>query len=73
MECTVQCESFQEGIVKERTQLRTGSLAGAASIHVVSAQGIADGDVILVGTPGLDGCERAVVGAVANETRLAPG
>ncbi|MCT2077508.1 hypothetical protein [Dietzia cinnamea] len=70
MAYTVQCESFQEVIVKERTQLRAGSLAGATTLTVVSAQGIANGDVILVGTPGLDGCERAVVSAVASETQL---
>ncbi|WP_440220924.1 hypothetical protein [Dietzia sp. MNB45] len=37
----------------------------------MSAQGIANGDVVLVGTPGLDGCERAVVETVTSETQLA--
>lgn len=67
----VQCESFQELIVKERTQLRVGVLVGGASLTVVSTQGIADGDVVLVGTPGLDGCERAVVATVVSETAIA--
>ncbi|MEI4745878.1 hypothetical protein [Rhodococcus erythropolis] len=70
MAYVVQLESFQEFMIKERSQLSGGVLVGASTLTLVSTQGFAAGDVLYLGAPRKDGCERAVVATVDSETGI---
>ena len=50
MAFTVQLESFQEFIVKERTTISADVLAGASSLRVVNTKGLAVGDPLYIGS-----------------------
>lgn len=70
MAYVVQLESFQEFMIKERTQLSADVTVGSEVLTVVSSQGIEAGDVLYLGTLRKDGCERAAVATVDSETGI---
>lgn len=70
MAYTVQLESFQEFIVKERTTLSVDVLTGASTLRVVSTEGLAVGDPLYIGTLRREGVEKAVVAVVVDETTV---
>lgn len=70
MAYVVQLESFQEFMIKERSQLSADAVAGSEVLTVISSQGIEAGDVLYLGTLRKDGCERAVVATVDSETGI---
>ncbi|GAA1099895.1 hypothetical protein GCM10009648_44190 [Tsukamurella spumae] len=70
MAYNVQLESFQEFMIKERSSLRDEVAAEAQTIELVTGQNIQAGDTIYIGTTKLEGCERAVVATVDDETTV---
>lgn len=70
MAYTVQAESFQDFMIRERSQLRSAQLSGAATISLVSTETFEVGDAIYVGELSREGCERARVSAVVDETTI---
>lgn len=71
MATTLHIDSFTDINVQERTTLEAPAAAGDSSIEVTSSQGYTAGQTIYVGTPGREGCERAVVDVVTDETHIA--
>lgn len=70
MSTTLRTESFKNANLRERTELSADALLGDLSINVTSSQGYEVGETIYVGVLGQDGCERAVVATVDDETTI---
>lgn len=70
MSTTLRFDSFAQSNLRERTELAADVAAGASSVVVRSTDGFTVGDVFYIGQLGQDGCERAVVSAVASPTTL---
>lgn len=71
MATTLQFDSFTDLNIRERSALSGDVLAGAESIPVESTEGFSAGDIIYIGNLSREGCEKAVIDAVTNETTLA--
>lgn len=70
MATTIRIESFKKINLRERTVLTEDVAVGATSIKVESTQGYVAGQVIYLGALAREGCERAVVSAVTDETTI---
>ena len=70
MSTTLAIESFSEINIKERTELLEPAAVGDTVVNFVSTAGYADGDILYIGSPSREGCERAVVASVGNSTQL---
>lgn len=70
MSTTLLIESFSELNLRERTQLDIAAITGATELTVLSSDGYSDGDIIYLGPLSRDGCERAVIASVQDETTI---
>lgn len=70
MSTTLTIESFNPVNLRERTTLSLGVQIGASVLMVASTEGYADGDIIYIGELSREGCEKAVIAAVDDETTL---
>lgn len=70
MSTTLLIDSFTEGNVREQTTLQADVTAGANSITVKSIEGYQAGQAIYLGMLSRDGCEKAVIAALPNETTI---
>lgn len=63
-------KSFRNENITERSELALDAPAGAEALLIEDTSGFLAGQTIYIGTPGLDGCERAVVLSVTDPTTL---
>jgi phage gp36-like protein len=70
MSTTLAIESFNETNLRERTTLTGGAVEGAAVLTVASTQGFAPGDIIYVGELSREGCEKARIESVDDDTTI---
>jgi phage gp36-like protein len=73
MSTTLNIQSFVDNNIRERTELGSAVTAASTSLTVKSTAGFAAGDVIYVGYPGREGCEKATIDTVTDGTMLALG
>ena len=70
MATTLLIDSFTEANVGEQTTLQAVAAAAATTITVKSIEGFQVGQAIYVGQLSRDGCEKAVIAALPNETTI---
>lgn len=70
MSTTLKFQSFAHSNIRERSELLSDVAAGDMQLELRSTEGFVVGDVIYVGEPGREGCERAVVATVDGSTAL---
>lgn len=70
MASTIRIESFKKINIRERTVLTEDALAGDTVVHVESAAGYQVDQPIYVGALSREGCERAAVASVVDETTI---
>lgn len=70
MATTIRIESFKKINLRERTVLTEAVEAGASTIRVESTEGFEAGQSIYLGALAREGCERAVVSVVVDETTI---
>lgn len=70
MASTLIIESFAPQNIRERSQLLEAANSGDTVLKVVSTAGYGTGDILYVGSLGMERCERAVVASVQSSTQL---
>jgi phage gp36-like protein len=70
MSSTLQIESFGETNLRERTELSADYIPASLVLEVKSSDGYLPGQSIYVGQLAREGCEKAVIASVANETTI---
>lgn len=70
MASTLIIESFAPQNIRERSQLLEAANSGDTVLKVVSAAGYGTGDILYVGSLGMERCERAVVASVESSVQL---
>ena len=70
MATTLTIESFGPTNIRERTELLEPAASGDSVLKLVSTSDYAMGDILYVGSLGLEGCERAVVASVDTSTQF---
>lgn len=70
MTYTLRADSFDEINIRERSALAADVLPGAIELLLQSTEGYHDGDIIYVGQPSREGCEKAVIASVEDGTTI---
>lgn len=70
MATTLRIDSFQDINIVERSELRLDYVADTTLLFVRSTDGLIAGQVIYVGHLSLEGCEKAVIASVDDETKI---
>lgn len=70
MATTLRIDSFHESNIVERSELSLDYVAESTSLVLRSTQGLLVGQPIYVGHLSLEGCEKAVIAAVVDETTI---
>lgn len=70
MATTLQIDSFSEINLRERTELSADFTTGTSVLKVVSSEGFKAGQIVYVGNLSREGCEKAVIASVADETTI---
>lgn len=70
MSTSLQIESFADINIIETSQLAAPAAADATEVVFTSTQGFTEGQTIYIGTPAREGCEKAVIDSVDDETTV---
>ncbi|KUM39015.1 phage protein Gp36 family protein [Arthrobacter sp. EpRS71] len=70
MATTLRIDSFHDSNIVERSELSGDYVAESTTLKLRNSQGLVAGQVIYVGQLSLEGCEKAVIDSVDDETTL---